>query len=97
MTVTEAAACGTPAVATRIAGHADAVAEGTSGLLADGNDELVAALDRVLGDPALRAPALRGRPPPRRAVHLGGDGARAPSRCSPPSRSAATRTPERRA
>ena len=76
MTVTEAAACGTPAVATRIAGHADAVAEGTSGLLADGHDELVAALDRVLGDPALRGPAVRGRPPPRRAVHLGGHGAR---------------------
>ena len=55
MTVTEAAACGTPAVATRIAGHSDAVAEGYSGLLADGNDELVAALDRVLGDGGLRA------------------------------------------
>jgi glycosyltransferase involved in cell wall biosynthesis len=60
MTVTEAAACGTPAVATRIAGHEDAVAEGTSGLLADGNDELVAALDRVLGDPALRARLSEG-------------------------------------
>lgn len=55
MTVTEAAACGTPAVATRIAGHSDAVAEGVSGLLADGPEELVSALDRVLGDPALRA------------------------------------------
>jgi glycosyltransferase involved in cell wall biosynthesis len=55
MTVTEAAACGTPAVATRIAGHADAVAEGTSGLLADGPEDLVVALDRVLGDPQLRA------------------------------------------
>ena len=28
MTLTEAAACGTPAVATRIAGHADAVVDG---------------------------------------------------------------------
>jgi glycosyltransferase involved in cell wall biosynthesis len=55
MTVTEAAACGTPAVATRIAGHADAVADGRSGLLADGAEELTAALDRVLGDPDLRA------------------------------------------
>jgi glycosyltransferase involved in cell wall biosynthesis len=60
MTVTEAAACGTPAVATRIAGHADAVAEGTSGLLADGNDELVDALGRVLGDDALRARLSEG-------------------------------------
>jgi glycosyltransferase involved in cell wall biosynthesis len=60
MTVTEAAACGTPAVATRIAGHSDAVAEGTSGLLADGNDELVAALDRVLGDDMLRAQLSEG-------------------------------------
>ena len=92
MTVTEAAACGTPAVATRIAGHSDAVAEGVSGLLADGNDELVAALDRVLGDPDVPGTALRGRPPPRRALHLGGHGTRARSRCSRPSRSAATRT-----
>ncbi len=55
MTVTEAAACGTPAVATRIAGHSDAVAEGESGLLADNRDELVAAMDRVLTDGDLRA------------------------------------------
>jgi glycosyltransferase involved in cell wall biosynthesis len=54
MTVTEAAACGTPAVVTRIAGHADAVAEGHSGLLADNPEELAGALDRVLSDPALR-------------------------------------------
>jgi glycosyltransferase involved in cell wall biosynthesis len=54
MTITEAAACGTPAVATRIAGHADAVDDGRSGLLADGPEELVAALDRVLGDSELR-------------------------------------------
>jgi glycosyltransferase involved in cell wall biosynthesis len=60
MTVTEAAACGTPAVASRIAGHSDAVAEGVSGLLADGNDELIAALDRVLGDPDLRARLSEG-------------------------------------
>jgi glycosyltransferase involved in cell wall biosynthesis len=54
MTVTEAASCGTPAVVTRIAGHADAVAEGSSGLLADSPDELLGALDRVLGDRVLR-------------------------------------------
>ncbi len=54
MTVTEAAACGTPAVVTRIAGHSDAVAEGESGLLAAGRDELVDGLDRVLADAGLR-------------------------------------------
>jgi glycosyltransferase involved in cell wall biosynthesis len=54
MTITEAAACGTPAVATRIAGHLDAVAPDRSGLLVDGRDEFVAALDAVLRDDALR-------------------------------------------
>ena len=54
MTVTEAAACGTPAVVTRIAGHTDAVAEGKSGLLAHGPDELRNAMDRVLSDEVLR-------------------------------------------
>ena len=36
LSLTEAAACGTPAVASRIAGHADAVHDGVSGLLAGG-------------------------------------------------------------
>lgn len=54
MTLTEAAACGTPVVATRIPGHTDAVAEGTSGLLVDDDDELVPALASVLTDPDLR-------------------------------------------
>src|SRR6185437_4755782 len=50
MTLTEAAACGTPAVATAIAGHADAVIEGESGLLVEDPAELTGALHRVLGD-----------------------------------------------
>ena len=54
MTLTEAAACGTPAVATRINGHTDAVREGQSGLLAEGSRELGEQLDRLLSDPALR-------------------------------------------
>jgi glycosyltransferase involved in cell wall biosynthesis len=55
MTLSEAAACGTPAVATRIAGHLDAVAEGQSGLLTgEGREDLSAALARVLGDDDLR-------------------------------------------
>ena len=54
MTLTEAAACATPAVATRIPGHRDAVRDGVGGILVDTHDELVGALARVLGDTALR-------------------------------------------
>jgi glycosyltransferase involved in cell wall biosynthesis len=55
MTITEAGACGTPAVATRVAGHRDAVVDRVSGLLADDHDQLVGHLVAVLGDPVLRA------------------------------------------
>ncbi|HVM63303.1 MAG TPA: glycosyltransferase family 4 protein, partial [Acidimicrobiales bacterium] len=56
MTVTEAAACGTPAVATRIAGHMDAVHDGTTGLLAgDTVAQFAGVLSVVLGDEGLRA------------------------------------------
>jgi len=54
MTLTEAAACGTPTVATRIQGHCDSVAEGISGLLGDTDSELFELFDRVLTDPVLR-------------------------------------------
>jgi glycosyltransferase involved in cell wall biosynthesis len=54
MTITEAAACGTPAVATRISGHLDAVEEGVGGLLADDERELADKLGAVLGDQDLR-------------------------------------------
>ncbi len=54
MTLTEGAACGTPAVAWRIAGHEDAVAEGESGLLVDSVDQMVDACASVLTDPMLR-------------------------------------------
>ena len=60
MTITEAGASGTPAVATRIAGHSDAIAHGLSGLLVDGRDEFVGALDRVLRDTELRDRLSRG-------------------------------------
>ncbi len=60
MTLTEAAACGTPAVVTRIAGHVDAIAEGRSGLLADGRDDLRDGMARVLSDPDLRERLARG-------------------------------------
>jgi glycosyltransferase involved in cell wall biosynthesis len=48
MSITEAAACGTPAVVTRIPGHMDAVVEGETGVLVDRDDE--AALGRAIGD-----------------------------------------------
>ncbi len=55
MTLTEAAACGTPAVATRIAGHVDAIAEGRSGLLAGSDEEFTRHLVRIATEPDLRA------------------------------------------
>jgi glycosyltransferase involved in cell wall biosynthesis len=54
MTLTEAAACGTPAVATDIAGHRDAVVDGESGLLVDRMGDFPDALVRVLTDATLR-------------------------------------------
>jgi glycosyltransferase involved in cell wall biosynthesis len=60
MTLTEAAACGTPAVATAIAGHTDAVLDGESGLLVDDAGDLPAALGRVLGDEVLRSRLAKG-------------------------------------
>jgi len=55
MTLTEAAACGTPAVATRIAGHIDATIDGRAGLLGTTDDELLVHLRSILDDPAERA------------------------------------------
>ena len=55
MTVTEAAACGTPAVVSDIAGHRDAVLDGVTGHLAERDDDFVAALERLLSDEPHRA------------------------------------------
>ena len=60
MTLTEAAAWGTPAVATDIAGHRDAVDHGVSGLLAQSDADFVTHLDTVLSDPVLRAQLSAG-------------------------------------
>ena len=54
MSITEAAACGTPAVVTDIAGHRDAVDPGRSGYLAADERGLVTGLDEVLRDADLR-------------------------------------------
>ncbi len=53
LTLTEAAACGTPAVATDIRGHRCSVVDGSTGLLAP-PERLGAALTRVLTDAVLR-------------------------------------------
>ncbi len=60
MTITEAAACGTPAVVTRIAGHVDAVVEGESGLLVGDVDDAVEVIGRFLGDDVLRKQLAEG-------------------------------------
>ena len=60
MTLTEAGACGTPAVATRIAGHVDSVRHDVSGLLAGTTEELGDALAAVLADAGLRERLARG-------------------------------------
>lgn len=60
MTLTEAAACGTPAVATRIPGHVDAVADGLGGILVDDPSEFAVALERVLTDADLRSRLREG-------------------------------------
>ncbi len=60
MTLTEAAACGTPSVATAIAGHADAVVDGESGILVDDAEDLSPALSRLLGDDVLRGRLSKG-------------------------------------
>jgi glycosyltransferase involved in cell wall biosynthesis len=55
MTVTEAGACGTPAVATRIAGHSDAIDHGSSGLLVDDPAGLTRAVGELITDPVVRS------------------------------------------
>jgi glycosyltransferase involved in cell wall biosynthesis len=54
MTITEAGACGTPSVASRISGHQDAVIDGKTGILVDGHADLIGAMDAVLSDEILR-------------------------------------------
>ena len=60
MTLTEAAACGTPTVATDIAGHSDAVAVGRSGLLATSDADLSGLVADVMTDTALRTQLQSG-------------------------------------
>ena len=48
--MTEAAACGTPSVATRVVGHIDTVADGVSGILVDDEQGLARGLIDVCTD-----------------------------------------------
>lgn len=50
MVITEAAACGTPGVASRVVGHTDAVRDGRSGVLVDGVEGFAAAFARLVTD-----------------------------------------------
>ena len=74
MSLTEASACGTAVVATRIGGHADAVIDEKTGLLVESDGDLEARSSRIVSDNAERdrlAPGAvsptrrssRGRPP----------------------------------
>jgi glycosyltransferase involved in cell wall biosynthesis len=54
MSLTEAGACGTPAVATRIAGHQDAVVDGSTGFLAEDMEGISHFLETLLTDDVLR-------------------------------------------
>lgn len=60
MTLTEAAACATPSVATDIAGHADAIERGRSGLLGTTDEQLAGLVADVMTDPDLRSRLQRG-------------------------------------
>jgi glycosyltransferase involved in cell wall biosynthesis len=60
MTLTEAGACGTPAVATRIAGHEDAVEDDVSGLLVETMEEVAEAAGSIIADDEVRARLGRG-------------------------------------
>jgi phosphatidylinositol alpha-1,6-mannosyltransferase len=58
----EANACRKPVIGGRAGGVVEAVADGVSGLLVDGNkpDEIADAVERILGDPALAAQLSEG-------------------------------------
>ncbi len=74
MTLTEAAACGTPAVATDIAGHADAVVDGESGLLVENVGEIGGRARPRVGRRGAAQPAVAGRLGAGPLVHVGRHG-----------------------
>ena len=60
LTISEAAACGTPAVVSPIAGHIDAVQDGVSGFLAEPGPEIEAAVHTILSNEIVRRRLERG-------------------------------------
>jgi len=60
MTLTEAAACGTPALASDIAGHRDAVDDGVSGILVQDQQTFVLEMTSVLTDQRRREQLGKG-------------------------------------
>ena len=86
LALTEAAACGTPAVATDISGHRSSVIDGVTGLLAP-PDRLADRFVDVLSDPALREQLGHRRPAPGAHADVGrlglGRDARVPPRRQP--------------
>lgn len=60
MTITEAGACGTPAIATRITGHADAIEHGKSGYLVDDPEAIADSASEVIADHNLRSRLAAG-------------------------------------
>jgi glycosyltransferase involved in cell wall biosynthesis len=72
LTITEAAACGTPAIVTPIAGHIDAVQDGVSGLLAQPGPAMEAAVDTIVSNQIVRHRLERGAV--RRSRQLTWDG-----------------------
>ena len=60
MTLTEAAACGTPAVATDIAGHRDSVQRGRSGLLVPDGEPMAEVIATLLLDDERRSELAEG-------------------------------------
>ena len=60
MTLTEAAACGTPGIATDIPGHRDAIQDGQSGILVGLNESFADRLSEVLLNDQLRASLSEG-------------------------------------
>jgi glycosyltransferase involved in cell wall biosynthesis len=60
LTISEAAACGTPAVVSPIAGHLDAVQDGVSGFLAEPGPVMERAVHTILSNQAVRRRLERG-------------------------------------
>ena len=54
MSITEAASCQTPAVATRIPGHVDAIEDGYSGYLVESEEEFIEKITELLKNSTLR-------------------------------------------